>query len=115
MSLLEETKSLLRKYRVTPKKGLSQNFMVERQVLQLMVDHASPSFGDTVLEVGSGLGFLTRLLKEKSKTVLAVEADNRLVCILREQLKDATNVQIIEGDVLKTSVPSFNKIVSMAF
>jgi len=87
--------------------------MVESQVFQKMVDYASLDCDDTVLEIGAGLGFLTRFLSEKCKAVLAVEVDTRLAIILREQLKDAPNVRIIEGDVLKTSVPSFNKVVSI--
>jgi 16S rRNA (adenine1518-N6/adenine1519-N6)-dimethyltransferase len=113
MSLLEETKCLLRKYRIKPKKALGQNFMVEPHVLQLMVDYASLKLDDTVLEVGAGLGFLTDLLRKASKTVLAVEVDSGLAGILREQLKDASNVKITEGNVLETTVPSFNKVVSI--
>lgn len=87
--------------------------MVESQVFQKMVDYASLDCDDTVLEIGAGLGFLTRFLSGKCKAVLAVEVDARLAIVLREQLKDAPNVRIIEGDVLKTSVPSFNKVVSI--
>ena len=113
MSLLEKTKFLLRTHRIVPKKSLGQNFMVEPHVLQLMVDYASLNFDDTVLEVGAGLGYLTNLLKKTSKTVLAVEVDSGLAGILHEQLKDAPNVRIIEGGVLETSVPPFNKVVSI--
>lgn len=87
--------------------------MVESRVLQSMVDYASLNFDDTVLEVGAGLGFLTHLLKEECKTVLAVEVDSGLARILREQLKVESNVRIIQGDVFKASVPSFNKVVSI--
>jgi len=113
MSLLEETKSLLRRHRIGPNKKLGQNFMVESQVFQKMAHHAQLGQGDTVLEIGAGLGFLTRFLSEKCRTVLAVEFDPRLVSILREQLSCATNVNVIEGNVLKVNVPAFNKIVSI--
>jgi 16S rRNA (adenine1518-N6/adenine1519-N6)-dimethyltransferase len=66
-----------------------------------------------VLEIGAGLGFLTRFLSEKCKTVLAVEFDPKLVSILREQLGYASNVTIMEGNILKIDVPAFNKIVSI--
>jgi 16S rRNA (adenine1518-N6/adenine1519-N6)-dimethyltransferase len=113
MSLLEETKSLLRRHRIEPKKTLGQNFMVESQVFQTMAHHAQLNCGDTVLEIGAGLGFLTRFLSEKSKAVLAVEFDPKIANILREQIGCAPNVKIIEGNVLRVNVPEFNKIVSI--
>jgi 16S rRNA (adenine1518-N6/adenine1519-N6)-dimethyltransferase len=87
--------------------------MVESEVFQKMAHYASLDCDDTVLEIGAGLGFLTRFLSEKCKEVLAVEVDTRLAGILREQLRDTSNVRIIEGDVFKTSVPSFTKVVSI--
>ena len=83
MNLLEETKSLLRSHRIEPKKTLGQNFMVETQVFQEMANLAQLNCDDTVLEIGAGLGFLTRFLSEKCKTVLAVEFDPQLANILR--------------------------------
>jgi 16S rRNA (adenine1518-N6/adenine1519-N6)-dimethyltransferase len=96
-----------------PKSSLGQNFMIESRFFQKMVDHALLNCDDTVLDIGAGLGFLTRFLGEKCKEVLAVEVDARLADILREQLRGASNVKIIEGNVLKVGVPSFNKIVSI--
>jgi 16S rRNA (adenine1518-N6/adenine1519-N6)-dimethyltransferase len=113
MSLLEETKSLLRSHRIKPKKTVGQNFLVDPRYFQKLICYASLNSNDTVLEIGAGTGFLTNILKEKCKTVLAVEFDKKLVNVLREQLEDATNVRIIEGNILKVSVPSFNKIVSV--
>jgi 16S rRNA (adenine1518-N6/adenine1519-N6)-dimethyltransferase len=78
-----------------------------------MAHYASLDCDDTVLEIGAGLGFLTRFLSEKCNEVLAVEVDTRLADILREQLSCASNVKIIRGNVLTISLPSFNKIVSI--
>jgi len=78
-----------------------------------MVEYASLSGNDTVLDVGAGLGFLTRFMADKCKRVLAVEADTGLASILREQLLGAPNVEIIEGNVLEEDVPLFNKVVSI--
>jgi 16S rRNA (adenine1518-N6/adenine1519-N6)-dimethyltransferase len=86
--------------------------MVEPSVYDRMIDSASLTKGDTVLDVGAGLGFLTRLMAEKSKQVIAVEADPQLVFILREQLSQIPNVQVVQGDVFKVNLPGFNKIVS---
>jgi len=113
MSLLEETKLLLRTYRIEPKKSLGQNFTVEPQIFKQLVDHASLNCNDTVLEVGSGLGFFTRFLSKKCKDVFAVEADSKLVNLLRERLRDLPNVRIFEGDILNVALPPFNKIVSI--
>jgi 16S rRNA (adenine1518-N6/adenine1519-N6)-dimethyltransferase len=87
--------------------------MVDSSILQNMVDYASLNQNDVVLDIGAGLGFLTRFLANKCKGVLAVESDVHLVRILREQLKDLPSVKIIEGDVLKAYIPQFNKVVSI--
>jgi len=113
MSLLEEARFLLRSHRIKPKKTLGQNFMVESRLFHKMVECASLNCDDTVLEIGAGLGFLTRFLMEKCKMVLAVEVDARLVEILHKQFRYSSNVKIIEGDVLEVGAPSFNKTVSI--
>jgi 16S rRNA (adenine1518-N6/adenine1519-N6)-dimethyltransferase len=76
------------------------------------VSHASITEDDVVLEVGAGLGFLTRLLSSECKKVVAVEVDSNIVRILRDQLRGLKNVELIEGDILKVSIPPFNKVVS---
>jgi 16S rRNA (adenine1518-N6/adenine1519-N6)-dimethyltransferase len=86
--------------------------MIEPSIHRLMVSYASLSQNDTVLDIGAGLGFLTRFMAGKCKTVLAVEADAQVAKILFEQLADTPNVKVVEGDVLKVDIPSFNKIVS---
>ncbi len=77
-----------------------------------MISYASVSREDTVLEVGAGLGFLTKLLSPACKRVIAVEVDPKLTKILRNDLRNLRNVNLIEGDVLNVSVPQFNKVVS---
>ena len=87
--------------------------MVEASIFQRMCDYAALSKSDVVLDIGAGLGFLTRFLANKCESVLAVESDARLVEVLREQLEDVANVKIIEGDVLKLQIPKFDKVVSI--
>jgi 16S rRNA (adenine1518-N6/adenine1519-N6)-dimethyltransferase len=87
--------------------------MTEPSIFQCMVDYASLTQSDVVLDIGAGFGFFTRFLGDHCRSVLAVESDARLVQALREQLKDARNVKIIEGDVLKVQIPQFNKVVSI--
>jgi 16S rRNA (adenine1518-N6/adenine1519-N6)-dimethyltransferase len=111
-NLLRRAKHLLRLYGFFPKKRLGQHFAVNSDMLQRLVSHASLTEDDAVLEVGAGFGFLTRLLSSKCKKVVAVEVDPNIVGILREQLRGLQNVDLIEGDILKVSLPPFNKVVS---
>lgn len=113
MSLLAEAKFLLRKHRIFPKRILGQNFMVESSIFQRMADYAMLGNEDVVLDIGAGLGFLTKFLASKCKNVLAVELDARLARVLREQLGGLANVQIIEGDILKVEVSDFDRVVSV--
>jgi 16S rRNA (adenine1518-N6/adenine1519-N6)-dimethyltransferase len=112
MSLLERTKSLLRSHRSLPKRALGQNFIIEPSIPERMVYHASLNKNDTVLDIGAGLGFLTRFMADKCMKVVAVEADAGLADILREQCSELPNVKVIEANILKADVPMFNKIVS---
>jgi 16S rRNA (adenine1518-N6/adenine1519-N6)-dimethyltransferase len=112
MSLLQKTRLLLRFYRFLPKKRLGQNFLIDSDLLERLLSYASVSDADVVLEVGAGLGFLTCLLAKKCGRVIAVEIDSKLVKILMEQLHDLRNVELVEGDVLKVPIPSFDKMVS---
>jgi len=113
MSLLEETKLLLRKHRIFPKKRLGQHFTVEPTLFERMAVYATLSSDDVVLDIGAGFGFLTRFLAERCRKVLAVEADSRIAAVLRRVLRGLPNVEVVEGDVLKVQLPSFNKVVSI--
>lgn len=112
MSLLE-TKLLLRKHKILPKKLLGQNFLVAPSVFQRMSDYASLNQNDVVLDIGAGFGFLTRYLASNCKSVIAIELDARIVKVLREQLKDFRNVKIVMNNALKVPIHSFNKVVSV--
>ncbi|MDH5634994.1 MAG: methyltransferase, partial [Candidatus Bathyarchaeota archaeon] len=111
MDYLGRTKRLLQVYGAYPKKRLGQHFMIDSVLLQKMVSYAALNTEDVVLEVGAGFGFLTQLLSQRCK-VIAVEVDTKLFRALRAQFHDLESVELIEGDVLKASVPPFNKVVS---
>ena len=113
MSLLENIKSLLQFYQVRPNKNLGQNFMVEPSVFQRLSDYAFLDKNDVVLEIGSGLGFLTFFLANKSSQVLAVEVDNKLAVALTERVSGLSNVKVLKGNIFKLKIPSFTKIVSI--
>jgi 16S rRNA (adenine1518-N6/adenine1519-N6)-dimethyltransferase len=110
---LQETKSLLQDYQIIPNKLLGQNFMVDPSVFPKLSEYASLNSNDVVLDAGAGFGFLTRFIANKCNGVVAVEKDPRVAEVLREQLKTLTNVAIVEGDILKTTIPNFNKAVSI--
>jgi 16S rRNA (adenine1518-N6/adenine1519-N6)-dimethyltransferase len=92
---------LLREFNLQPKKGLGQNFLVSEGALRRIVAAADLEPGDVVLEVGPGLGTLTRLLAQQAKRVMAVELDQRLVEILSQTLADFPNVKVVQGDILE--------------
>jgi len=111
-SLYRETLSLLRQHRIFPRKRFGQNFAVDDSLLHSMIAHADLSGKDVVLEIGTGLGFLTRLLSPRAKEVITVEIDKGLTSILRTQLAGLKNVNLVEGDVLTSTIPHFDKVVS---
>ncbi len=110
---LEETKHLLRTYRITPNKLLGQNFMVELSLYDKLCTYADVTHSDVVLDAGAGFGFLASFLANKCKTVIAVEKDRQVAEVLREQTKGIGNVIVVEGDVLKAALPDFNKVIAI--
>ncbi|MBA7626866.1 Ribosomal RNA small subunit methyltransferase A [subsurface metagenome] len=95
---------MLKKQGIRPIKRLGQNFLINKGVLKTVIEAASLSSEDTVLEIGPGTGVLTLALAEKVKKVIAVEKDIRMIKILKETLKGFKNVEIIQGDILKLSL-----------
>ena len=97
-------KKLLQRYGIRPDKRLGQNFLFDRNSLQKIIKAANLSGDETVLEVGAGLGSLTRFLASASGNVIAVEFDRRLIPALQFISQDLRNVFIIEGDILKLNL-----------
>jgi 16S rRNA (adenine1518-N6/adenine1519-N6)-dimethyltransferase len=96
--------ALLRQYGLRPSKGLGQNFLVDEMILQSIVGEAGISRQDTVMEIGPGLGSLTRHLALAANKVVAVELDQKLFPALETILKPFPNVQLIQGDILKLAL-----------
>lgn len=95
-------KSIAERFGFSFSKGLGQNFLLDKSVLEDIVDAAEPEEG--VLEVGPGFGVLTRELAKTSKKVVTIELDKRLFPVLDYTLEEFSNVKIIEGDVLKINL-----------
>src|SRR3989344_2057421 len=109
----KEIKGLLSKYETRPSKGLGQNFLIDKNILEKIIESADLKSGDTVLEVGPGIGTLTKELAQKAGKVIVVEKDQKMIEILKETLavfsaqggsaSGGKNIEIIQGDILKLS------------
>ncbi|MGQ0536440.1 MAG: 16S rRNA (adenine(1518)-N(6)/adenine(1519)-N(6))-dimethyltransferase RsmA [Methanobacteriota archaeon] len=91
-------------------KRLGQHFLIDERVADRQIGYADLRGDDVVLEIGPGLGVLTRRLASVARRVVAVEIDRRLLESLREALPE--NVDLVAGDATKVELPSFDKVVS---
>ncbi|HMB23886.1 MAG TPA: 16S rRNA (adenine(1518)-N(6)/adenine(1519)-N(6))-dimethyltransferase RsmA, partial [Anaerolineales bacterium] len=98
-----DTTALLRRYGLHAHKSLGQNFLQDSEVLENIAAAAEIQPGDTVLEIGPGLGSLTRYLAVSAKEVIAVELDKKLIAPLKAVLAPYKNVRLIQGDILELS------------
>ncbi len=107
-------KHLLSELQKKPNKLLGQSFLHDSRALERVVQAANLSKKDAVLEIGPGLGSLTRLLAERAGKVIAVEKDPDLASILQKELGSRRNLEIMQGDILKTklSLPQKYKVVA---
>ena len=94
-------KALLDQYGLSPKQSLGQNFLSDEGLLSRIVAAADLSPDDAALEVGPGLGALTRPLARVARRVVAVELDGRLLPVLESELAGLENVELVHGDVLE--------------
>ena len=96
-----DTKQIVNKYGFKFSKGLGQNFLIDESVLTDIVDGAEVNQEDLVIEIGPGIGTLTKVLLSKAKAVYAVELDPKLIPILEDELKEYNNFTLIHKDALK--------------
>lgn len=99
-----EMQEVLRKHDFHFKKKYGQNFLIKPDLLHDIVDGAEVTDEDTVVEIGPGVGSLTRVLADRAKQVYAIEVDEKLIPILDETMAGYDNVTIINEDVLKTDL-----------
>ncbi|MEX3715669.1 16S rRNA (adenine(1518)-N(6)/adenine(1519)-N(6))-dimethyltransferase RsmA [Cytobacillus horneckiae] len=98
------TRAILEKYGFSFKKSLGQNFLIDTNILNRIVDHAELTAESGAIEIGPGIGALTEQLARRSKRVLAFEIDQRLLPILEETLSPYPNTKVINEDILKADV-----------
>jgi len=98
---LAQTKGWLRRFGLHARKGLGQHFLIDEEVLQQVVAAAELTSSDVVVEIGPGLGVLTRELAQRAGWVITVELDNSLAVILKQTLAPLGNVTVVNEDILK--------------
>ena len=92
MSLTQEIKFFCQEYNFRPLRRRGQNFLINEKIVNDLIVVADLSKSDVVLEIGAGIGTLTKKIAKKVKKVVTVEIDKKLVEILRKQLKDVKNI-----------------------
>lgn len=113
-SLAKTTKDILNKYNIKLNKNLGQNYLIDRNKRNQIIDFGNITKKDIILEIGPGIGTLTCELSSKAKKVIAIEQDPTIFDILEERLENEniTNVELINDDALNVDFPEFNKIIS---
>ena len=104
MNVLKETKFILDKYHITANKNLGQNFLIDDEAVTGIIDAAKVSKEDLIIEIGPGLGTLTKELLEKAGKVICIELDKRMMEILEDRFSMYTNFKVINEDVLKVNL-----------
>ncbi len=110
----KEIKEILDKHEIRPDKRLGQSFLIDQNVLDKIVRSADLKKDETVLEVGSGLGNLTKRLSSQVKKVITIEKSKQIFPLLKENLKEFDNIEFIRGDILREELdlPEEYKIVA---
>ena len=112
--LVKETLKILKENDIRLDRRKGQNYLIDSNILNKIVDYADLSTEDTVLEIGAGIGTLTIPLAERAKKVIAVEQDPKIASVLSRRLQELNilNVEVLVADAVKTDFPPFNKVVS---
>ncbi len=105
---VKNTIEVLQKYDFSFQKKFGQNFLIDKNILEKIVDASQLTGEDCVLEIGPGIGTLTQYLADRAGSVIAVEIDKKLIPILEDTLSQYDNVKVINEDILKVDI---NRIV----
>ena len=107
-NILEDTQFIMKKYKIRANKALGQNFLINQQVVDNIVESSQITKEDLVIEIGPGLGTLTKELLERAGKVICIELDKKMIKILMDRFSLYENFEIIHGDVLQIRL---NKII----
>lgn len=103
-NILEETKFIMDKYKIKANKSLGQNFLIDNNVVESIIEGSNVQENDLVIEIGPGLGTLTSFLLEKAKKVICVELDPKMINILNDRFKLYENFELLHDDILKVNL-----------
>ena len=103
------TKDIVNKHGFRFSKSLGQNFLIDDNIIDRILEGARVSEGDKIIEVGPGIGTLTREMARTADKVVAIEIDKNLIPILSETLGDFDNAEVVNEDILKVDVQNLIK------
>ena len=106
MDLLRETKIIMNQYHIVANKGYGQNFLINQNIIDEIIEKSEVSKDDLIIEIGPGLGNLTLPLLEKAGKVICIELDPKMVHILNNRFTMYSNFELISDDVLKVDLKS---------
>lgn len=110
LTSLQTIESFLKKYNLAPNKFLGQNFLIDKDVLDKIIETADSEAGDNVIEIGPGLGTLTQALCAKGANILAIEKDRDLIPVLEDSLRECKNLKILNEDFLQINFEKINLV-----
>ena len=102
--LLEETKTIMKKYGIKANKDLGQNFLINNEVVENIINSSEISKEDLIIEIGPGLGTLTKELLKKAGKVVCIELDKKMIKILKDRFITSSNLEILNEDVLQVDL-----------
>ena len=108
-NILEETRFIMKKYNIRANKNLGQNFLINEEVVKNIVGCSNIENEDLVIEIGPGLGTLTKYLLEKAGKVICIELDTKMLQILEDRFSLYNNFKLINNDVLKVDLKNIIK------
>ena len=103
-NLLDDTRFIMNKYHIKANKSLGQNFLIDENVVNSIVEGSNISKDDLVIEIGPGLGTLTKYLLEKAGKVISIELDKKMLTILNDRFKLYDNFELLHSDILKVDL-----------
>lgn len=103
------TKEVVQKYNFKFSKSLGQNFLIDSNIIDKILVGARIKEGDNIIEVGPGIGTLTREMGKVAEKVVAIEIDRNLIPILKDTLSDLDNTEVVNKDILKVDIQELIK------
>lgn len=103
-NVLDDTKFIMKKYNIKANKSLGQNFLIDNNVIEKIIEGSNVCKDDLIIEIGPGLGTLTEVLLEKAHKVISIELDKKMIKILEDRFKLYNNFELLHNDVLKVNL-----------